>query len=147
MQVSRSLNGLFLLVALAGMGLLMAWLPSQAVQQYQAVKELGPFWVNAYLAVVGLGVVIFLGASGSTIWTLWWRSRRKQQRRQQRSKNPSELSAKERQQEYEENLAEVERVRSDPHVSAELKSQLRPLVDHLEDKREEQRLEVVAFGT
>lgn len=147
MSFNRSLNGLFLIVALAGLGLLMVWLPSQAVQQYQAVKELGPGWVTAYFIVVGIGAAIFLGTTGSVVWTLWSRSRRKAERRKQRSRNPSELSAQERRFEYDENLAEVGRVRSDPNVAADLKRQLEPLVARLEEKREEQRLEIVAFGT
>jgi len=147
MNLSRSVNGLFLIVALAGLGLLMVWLPSQVVQQYHAVKELGLVWVNVYFAVVGLGAAIFLGTTASVVWTLWSRTRRKQQRRQQRAKNPSELSAQERRLEYDENLAEVEKVRSDPQASEELKKQLEPLVERLEEKREQQRLEIVAFGT
>lgn len=147
MQLSRPLNGLFLLVALAALGLLMVWIPAQVVEQYQAVKELGPTWVYLYFIVVGVGAAIFLGTTGSVIWTLWSRTRRKRQRRERRDRNPSQLSAQERQQEYDENLAEVERVRTDPHASEELKKQLRPLVDRLEDKREAQRLEIVAFGT
>jgi small GTP-binding protein len=147
MQLSRPLNGLFLLVALAAIGLLMVWLPAQAVQQYHAVKELGTTWVTLYFVFVGAGAVLFLGTTGSVLWTLWSRTRRKKQRREQREKNPSALSARERQQEYDENLAEVERVRADPHVSEELKRQLQPLVNRLEEKREEQRLEIVAFGT
>lgn len=147
MQLSRTANGFFLLVALAGVGLLMVWLPAQAVQQYQAVKELGPFWVYAYFTVVGLGAALFLGVTGSVLWTLWSNSRRKKQRRVQRAKGPKELSKQERQAEYDENLAEVEKVRSDPLVSEDLKKQLQPLVARLEEKREEQRLEIVAFGT
>ena len=147
MQVSRSLNGLFLIVALAALGLLMVWLPSLVVDKYNDVKELGTIWVYLYFTVVGLGAAIFLGTTGSVMWTLWSNSRRKQKRRQKRAKNPSELSAGERRQEYEENLAEVEKVHADPHASEELKQQLRPLVEKLEEKREEQRLEIVAFGT
>ena len=147
MQVSRSLNGLFLIVALAALGLLMVWLPSLVVDKYNDVKELGTIWVYLYFTVVGLGAAIFLGTTGSVMWTLWSNSRRKQKRRQKRAKNPSELSAGERRQEYEENLAEVEKVHADPHASEETQEQLRPLVAKLEEKRTERRLEVVAFGT
>jgi uncharacterized protein len=147
MQLSRPLNGFFLLVTLAALGLLLAWLPMQVVEQYHAVKEFGPFWIWVYFITVGLGAGLFLGTTGYVLWLLWYRGRKKQERRRQRDKNPSELSATERQFEYDENLAEVERVRSDPMVSDELKQQLRPLVNRLEEKREEQRLEIVAFGT
>ena len=147
MQLSRTVNGLFLLVALAGLGLLMVWLPSQIVQQYQAVKELGQVWIYVYFTVVGLGAALFLGVTGHVVWTLWANSRRKRLRRERSAKNPSELSATERQREYDENLAEIEKVRSDPHASEDLKKQLQPLVDRLEEKRQEQRLEIVAFGT
>ncbi len=147
MQFSRSLNGFFLLAALAGLGLLMVWLPSQVVQRYHDVKELGPLSIYLYFIVVGLGAALFLGTTGSVVWTLWRNSRRKQARRERRAKNPSELTSQQRRQEYEENLAEVEKVHADPHASAELKEQLRPLLARLEEKREEQRLEIVAFGT
>lgn len=64
-----------------------------------------------------------------------------------RERNPSQLSSSEQQREYEENLAAVEKLRSDSHLTPELRTQLEPLVARLEEKRESKRLEIVAFGT
>lgn len=73
MQLARTLNGIFLLIALAAAGMLMVWVPTQVVEQYQAVKDLGEFWVYLYFSVVGTGAAILLGVTGYTLYTLWSR--------------------------------------------------------------------------
>ncbi len=67
-------------------------------------------------------------------------------RRQRRDKNPSELSAEAKGLEIDENLASVSDYQ-DEAASAELRRELAPLIRQLEQKREEQTLEIVAFGT
>lgn len=147
MQLSRTAGGFLLLVSLAGVGALMIWLPAEIAQQYQAIKEFGSFWVTIYFIIVGTGAALLFGATGYIIWLLWSRSREKRITRQRRDKNPSELSTADKQREYQENLASIGEISQDPHVSDELKSQLQPLIDRLDEKEQRQKLEIVAFGT
>ena len=89
----RVTNGLFLLVALAAVGLLLVWVPPHLVEQYERVKQYGPTWTYVYFGVVGLGAAILLGIVGSGGWQLWRATRRKTLSRRQQAKNPSELSS------------------------------------------------------
>jgi uncharacterized protein len=147
MGFSRSLNAVFLLAALATVGLLMVWVPSQIVQHYQVIKEFGRLWVILYFVVVGTGGLLLAGTSSYVLYTLWWRGRKKKLQRDRSAKNPSELTAAERQQEYAENLQAIEALQNDPHTSAELKETIQPLLARLERKRTQEKLEIVAFGT
>ena len=87
---------------------------------------------------------------GATLWILGrllWRTRQKRERRKRRDTNPSELSAEEKQREIDENLASVWGYQDDLERTNELRRELEPMVRELEEKREEQTLEIVAFGT
>ena len=48
-----SKNGLLLLVTLAAAGVLLVWLPSKLVEQYDRIKSLGPPWTYIYFALIG----------------------------------------------------------------------------------------------
>jgi hypothetical protein len=146
MKPNRTITGLLLLVVMATVGFLMVYMPGKLVEQYQLVREAGPVWITVYVSVVGTGAVILLGLTLWIVGRLWWRSRVKVARRQRRDKNPSELSAEAKRLEIDENLASVEQYQ-DETTSAELRRELAPLVRQLEQKREEQTLEIVAFGT
>ncbi len=87
---------------------------------------------------------------GMTVWILTkllWRSRQKRQRRQRRDRNPSELSAEQKQHEIAENLASVWDYQDDLQRADQLRRELEPMLRQLEEKRQEQTLEIVAFGT
>jgi small GTP-binding protein len=147
MKPSRNTTGILLLIVAAFVGLLLVLLPPQLAVQYQMVAKAGPVWVAVYFTVMGVGAALLLGSSGWIILTLWRRSRRKAKKREQHQRNPSELTAAERQREVEENLADVEDLRRDPLVDEDLRHELDPLVQRVQRKREQQTLEIVAFGT
>ncbi|MFO7905131.1 MAG: GTP-binding protein [Pirellulaceae bacterium] len=86
----------------------------------------------------------------ATLWIfarLLWHSRRKARRRKRRNKSPSELSAEDKRYEIDENLAAIVGYQDDLERENALRQELKPLIDELEQKREAQTLEIVAFGT
>jgi uncharacterized protein (DUF697 family)/GTP-binding protein EngB required for normal cell division len=143
----RPSNGVFLVVALAAVGLLLVWIPPQIVEQYDRVKELGPPWIYFYFALVGTGGVLLLVLALGIVWKLWKATRDKNVARERGAKAPSRLSAAEKQSEVADNLAAVDDLQSDPAVKAELRRQLQELVGRVEEKQAAQSLEIVAFGT
>ena len=143
----RLTNGLFLIVALAAVGLLLVWIPPRLVAQYEQVKQYGPTWTYVYFAVVGLGSAILLGITGTIAWQLWRATRNKAISRQRQAKNPSQLSAEEKRQAVAENLAAVEDLQTDPSVRDEMRRELEALVGKVEEKQSAMALEIVAFGT
>jgi small GTP-binding protein len=147
MKPHRNTTGILLLVVAAAAGVALLLVPPWVLEQYRALADAHPAWKVVYFTVVGIGAVLLLGSSGWIVLTLWRRSRRKAQRRERQARNPSELSASERRQELDENLAGVEELRGDPAVDDELRHELDPLVDRVTGKRERQTLEIVAFGT
>ena len=147
MKRHSTASGLMLVVVLALLGAGLIYLPPQFVNQYERIAGWGRGWVIAYFSVVGVGALLLLGSSSYIGWRLWSSSRRKNSRLLQRSRDPSQLSAAERQREMDANLATVEDLRSDPSVTPELRQQLQPLLDRFMQKRENHTLEIVAFGT
>ena len=140
-------RGLLLLVVLAALGVLLVYLPSRIVENYRAVTGLGPDWGRVYLAVVGTGGALLAGCSLWITWRMWRRSVLKRRRVERQQRNPSELTAAEKEREVAEHLADVERLRADPQVTDEVRQELAPRVREIEQKQESQRLEIVAFGT
>ncbi|MHB0955105.1 MAG: YcjF family protein [Pirellulaceae bacterium] len=146
MKPNRITTGFLLLVVMAALGFLLLYMPGKLVEQYHLIRDAGPVWVTVYFSVVGTGAVILLGLTLWILGRLWLRSRSKIVRRQRRDKNPSELSAEAKCLEIDENLASISDYQG-ASDSAELRRELAPLVRQLEQKREEQSLEIVAFGT
>lgn len=147
MRPTRTISGILLLLVLACAGFILLCLPQWLVEQYQAIKDIGRGWTITYFTVVGIGAVLLLV---STLWILahlLWRSRQKSQRRERRNRNPSELSAEQKQREIDENLAALLAYEGDLNGSDRLRQELAPLISELEEKREERTLEIVAFGT
>ncbi len=142
-----SLPGLRFLVVLAIIGLVLVYLPVAILRQYEAAQQLGPVWGMAYLVAIGLGTCLLLGLSGWIVWYVWRSTTRKRKRKAEQARNPSQMSLSEREREVADNLAEVSELRNDPAVSAQLRSELTPLVRAIEEKQERQTLEIVAFGT
>lgn len=135
-----------MLVVAALLGVALIWLPSWIIDNYQAAKALGSIWGTLYLIAVGIGGALLLGSAGWTIWKLFGATIAKRMRRERRNRNPSELSIGQREHEIDENLDEIEKLREGA-TDNELKQQLDPLIQELEEKREAQTLEIVAFGT
>jgi small GTP-binding protein len=138
---------LLLLAVLAFFGLLLVYLPSTLVEQYRAAKELGRVWGALYLATVGTGGVLLAGVSGWILWQVMANTRRKRQRQRRTARNPSGMSVSERERELADNLTSVSDLRNDPSVSDDLRRELTPLIQWIEEKQEQRRLEIVAFGT
>lgn len=143
----RLTSGLFLIVALAAVGLALVWIPPQLVAQYEQVKQYGPTWTAIYFVFVGTGAAILLGIIGTVSWQLWRATVNKARSRQRQAKNPSELSADEKRRALTENLAAVDDLQADPAVRDELRRELTALVDKVEEKQAAMTLEIVAFGT
>ncbi len=147
MKPNRTTTGLLLVILMAFVGFLMLYVPSWIVEQYNIVKDAGRGWMIAYFSFVGTGAVLLAGATCWILGRLLWRSRQKSERRQRRDTNPSELSLDEKQREIDENLASVLEYQDDLERTDQLRRELEPLIRDLEAKREEQSLEIVAFGT
>ena len=147
MKLGKTFSGILLLVALAVIGLMLIALPGWVIDNYESISALGSIWGTLYLVVVGLGVLLVLGSVLVTTWKLWGSSYAKKLRRERRNRNPSEMSSGQREKEIEENLEEIARLQQSGSDQQAVKSELNPLVRELEQKREAQTLEIVAFGT
>ena len=148
MKQNKTLAGIFLLAILASLGVALIYLPPKVVEQFEMVeRHFGRTGVYIYFGIVGSGAALLFGISLWTIVKLWRRTRKKAALRAERNKNPSELTAAQRRQEIEDNLEAVDELQSGDATSPELKQHLGPLAQRIEDKRETQKLEIVAFGT
>ncbi len=147
MKSTRTTTGLLLVVTMALVGFLMIYLPPRVVEQYHLIKDAGRWWVIAYLSIVGTGAALSLGATCWIVGRLLWRTRQKKTRQARRARSPAELSAEEKLREIAENLASVGDYHDDQAVSDDIRRELAPLIRGLEEKRTEQTLEIVAFGT
>ena len=147
MKILKTFNGVFLLVLLAALGIALMYLPGMVIRQYETVNTLGSVWGTLYLVVVGTGAVLFLGSVAWTFWRLWGRSIAKKRLRKKQNRNPSQLSYDQMQREVDENLQSVGDLGEGTGDAARFQQALDPLVGHVEHKREQQTLEIVAFGT
>ncbi len=147
MDLKRATSGFFLLVVLAALGVFLVMVPSWIAGQIETVRQIGPDWlVYVYLAVVGTGGILLLGCTIAVGWRLWARSASKRQRRVRRDRSPSQLSAADRERELTENLNAAEDLHRGLPTADELRDQLGPIKRKIEEKRESQKLEIVAFG-
>src|SRR5687768_13411771 len=120
MPAPRLTTGIWLLILAAVVGGLLVWLPPTLVEQYRRAAELSETWAKVYLAAVGLGAALLAIASLVIIFRLWRNTRRKRVEREQRRRNPSELSAAERQSELDANLAASGEFAAGDEVPAEI---------------------------
>ena len=147
MKIGQTFSGLLLVVMAAVIGLALIYLPNLIVSNYRAVDALGSIWGYLYLLVVGLGMVLLVGSAVWTIWKLWGSSVAKKLRRERRNLNPSQLSSGQKSKEIQENLDQVEKLRLGAGDDVQMQQQLDPLLQEIEYKRDQQTLEIVAFGT
>ncbi len=145
MKISQAFSGVLLVVVAAFFGFALVYLPGWVLQNHERASAIGLGWL--YLIVVGLGALLLVGSGVWTVWKLWGASLAKKRRRLRRNKNPSELSMGQRESEIEENIEQVERLAAEAQEDSLLNSQLKPLLKEMEQKREAQSLEIVAFGT
>ena len=147
MKIGQTFSGLLLVVVAAVVGLALIYLPNLIVSNYRAINALGAIWGYLYLLVVGIGGILLVGSAAWTIWKLWGSSVAKKLRRDRRNLNPSQLSSGQKSKEIQENLEQVEKLRLGAGEDVEMQQQLDPLLQEIEYKRDQQTLEIVAFGT
>ena len=147
MTPRRAFRGLLLLAVLAAVGLLLVYVPPQIIGHYRSARELGQTWAYVYLAAVGTGALLLLACSAWIVWQVWSHTRRKREQRARQSKSPSQLSRDQQQQEISDNLAAIADLQADADVDEYVRQELAPLLARFEEKRETQKLEIVAFGT
>lgn len=145
MRFLKSLNGIFMLLFVAALGIALIWLPGWLVTQYERVNALGSIWGKVYLFFVGSGVLLVVGSLTWTLWRLWGRQVAKRLQRKRQARSPSQLSPDQMSQEIDENLQAVDQLQET--AGNEFAGKLGPLVQQMEYKREQQTLEIVAFGT
>ena len=58
----KTFTGVFLLIAMAVVGLGLVWLPGWVIDNYQAAAGVGKIWGVLYLIVVGIGTLLFWAA-------------------------------------------------------------------------------------
>lgn len=124
----------------------VTWLPS-AVDGYQNLAATNPRLGTLYLVLISAGGLFLLALSLWLMVRLWRNTANKRSHRHRRGQNPSQLSAKQRQQELSDNLSTSRDFADDENVSAELRTEIDQALAELETKQESSRLEIVAFGT
>jgi len=138
---------LLLVVYLAVAGYaLVAWLPG-IVDGYRRLHETSPNVAIAYLAAVSMGALLLVGLSVVLFFRLWRNTRHKTRRRESRSRDPSKMTASQKESELRDNLDTGRDYATDAQVSAELRKEIEASLSELERKQEGCRLEIVAFGT
>lgn len=147
MKGGRASGGLFLIALLAAAGFALVTIPPRLAEQYRAVAAWGQPWVAAYFTLIALGAALLIGSAGWIVSRVWRTTKRKRQRADQRRKNPSELGAGERTAEIQTNLDSIFQLHDDPHIAAEVKQHLEPMLREFSEKRETNELEIVVFGT
>lgn len=134
------------LVVAAGLfGLLLIYVAGVIVDQADKVQQFGTVWTIVYFSIVGLGALLFIGATARIVYTLYGRQKSKEQRLERRDKSPSELSGSERSTQIRENIAEIDRVQAS--LDEDVRQHLQPMLTSFSEKQAAQRLEIVAFGS
>ena len=152
MQVRKTFSGFLIVILAAALGVALLYLPNWLISNYETASRLGSFFGWLYLIVIGTGLALVLGSFVWTVWKLWGASIMKNRQRERRNRNPSEMSSSQQAQELDENLDQIEALKSrstsiHDESGQQLTRQLDPLLKDIEYKRESQELEIVAFGT
>jgi len=147
MKGGRASGGLFLIALLAAAGFALVTIPPRLAEQYRTVAAWGQPWVAVYFTLIAVGAALLIGSAGWIVSRVWRTTKRKRQRADQRRKNPSELGAGERTAEIQTNLDSIFQLHDDPHIAAEVKQHLEPMLREFSGKRETNELEIVVFGT
>jgi len=140
-------NRVVIICLLAALGVLLIYVPGKVIELYERVKGLGSPYIYFYWAMVGSGAAILVVLGGSTIVNLWRATRDKAIRSERATKNPSQLSAEEKEREVADNLAAVGQLHAEASLPDDVLRQLQSLVARVEEKQAAQKLEIVAFGS
>jgi small GTP-binding protein len=147
MPASRHTNGLLAIISLAVIGYLLFTLPPRVIEHYETAAKLGTWPGYLYLAAVGTGALVIFGLAVGILVRVWKNTRTKSIETRRRNLSPSEMSSGERTRELGDNLAEGKEYALGEGVAPTLRAEIEAAVAELEAKRQQQRLEIVAFGT
>lgn len=138
--------GLLLVLLLVAIAYLAITLPTKVIEQYHNASQHNAMLGYAYLVVVGLGVLM-LGSILITItWRVWRNSVTRDKQERRRGTDPSQLSRAQQRAELGENLQAGLGFAGTGGLSDAVREEIRKTVDEIEEKREAQELEIVAFG-
>ena len=121
-------------------------LPPKVIEQYNAAMEQSPIVGYAYLAVVTLGALVLVALTLWTMWKVWQNTRTKQRDVERRAKDPGQLSAAERRAELKDNIEAGRDYAATGGISDAVRAEIEKAVAEMEDKREAEQIEIVAFG-
>ena len=108
----RTTNGLLLIVLLAVLGVLLVYVPTKVVELYDRVKGLGPPYIYFYWGMVGTGAAILVAPHRRNRRQACGRPRATNvPAASEPRKDPSQLSAADKEREVADNLAAVEELR------------------------------------
>lgn len=147
MTWNRKISALLLLVSLAVAGYMLRSLVPNVLSEYEQAASFHPVWGYVYLAVVGVSGAAFVVLIVWTLWALLANTRAKDRRRQIANLAPSQMSRRQRQQEIEAALAEGRELADDAGLPSEVREPIRRSLETLTTKLQNQKLEIVAFGT
>ncbi len=146
MPRQKTAFGLVLVCTLGVLGYLLVTLPPKIIEQYAAAAEMNAFVGYAYLAVVVFGALLLLSLVVWLLAKVFRNTLSKQKAEKRRASDPTKLSAKDKQSELDENLS-AGRMFASGRLSDALKREIHDAVTDLEEKRESQTIEIIAFGT
>ncbi|GAB4197666.1 MAG: DUF697 domain-containing protein [Phycisphaeraceae bacterium] len=146
-SLSKTINGVLLLVMAAVVGYVLIAFPGTIIDYYDKAAKHGPVMAYLYLAAVILGLSILTFVFVRVGWSLYRATRRKQKRQQQQTLNPSQMSDREIEEAIDSQIKEVAQVAEDLEQSGADRFELDSRVAVLEHKRATQTLEIIAFGT
>ncbi len=147
MSQSRTTTGVFLVILLAVIGYILVVLPPRLVEQYYHAHQISPWIAYVYAAIVAFGALLLSGLVISILVHVWRNTRQKSAERERRNLSPSEMSGRDQEREFADNLAAGREYAGADRVTPELKAEIARAVAELEAKRDAERLEIVAFGT
>lgn len=147
MPQSRTTTGIFLVVLLAVIGYVLVTLPTRIIEQYHHAYQISPWIAYIYAVVVGFGALLLSALLLSILFHIWKNTRQKAADRDRRNLSPSQMSAKDQEREFADNLAAGQEYVAAWRVTPELKAEIAKAVSELQAKRESQQIEIVAFGT
>ena len=91
---------MILIIAVAVFGYLLMTVPGRMVEQYHSWNALGDGWGYAFVGVVGLGLLMFLGAIGYLVALIVRDTRRSKVAKQEQAKPIGQMSSKQKKEAY-----------------------------------------------
>lgn len=144
---NRTTTYRFLLVGVVAVAAYFAvTLPPKVMEQYNIARQQSPVVGYAYLAVVSVGGLVLAGILLWTMWRVWTNTRTKQHQLERRARDPSQLTPADRRAELSENIEAGRDYAATGGISDIVRAEIERAVAEMEQKREAERLEIVAFG-